>query len=102
MDSTTNPPDATGLMSPLLVTFGWEEDLTEWRLQGIAELRQEIPGFTPTTTGAGYNPTNTENSKTRKHFGNTTSGTERSQGYTFKSDTDFVMSRHKTELPILP
>ncbi len=97
MDKTINQADETNLLPPPKTTFDWEQDLTEWRLQGIEQLRQELPGYTPTTTGAGYDPTNTENSKTRKYFGNTSSCDERSQGYTFKSDTAFVMSRHETE-----
>ena len=65
----------------------------EWRLKGIEQLRQELPGYTPTTTGANYDPANTENSKNQSYFGSDPSDDERSQGYTFKSDTAFVMSR---------
>ena len=76
-------------------TNSWMQSdyLDEWRLKGIEQLRQELPGYTPTTTGANYDPANTENSKTQRYFRSDSSGDERSQGYTFKSDTAFVMSR---------
>ncbi len=88
---------ATGnpLIKPEFEMNSWVQSdyLDEWRLKGIEQLRQELPGYTPTTTGANYDPANTENSTNQNYFRSDSSGEARSQGYTFKSDTDFVMSR---------
>jgi len=87
-----NPP--LPLVKPALETnSSWHSDLSDWRLDGIEQLRQELPGYTPTTTGANYDPTNTENSENQRYFRSDLSSEARSQGYTFKSDTDFIMLR---------